>query len=287
MRRLYYLSLLPALAVMLSSCISNTSTAVPTTSTKTSLPSPAPVLQTSTPLPEPTQTATLRPPATLDPEQATETIAAMLRGLEDCPVPCFFGIVPSKTTVGEAKNDFSHLGLQVWHNLQDNKEFYGADDKMASGLSISVSLTIENVIVKNIAVGINTEPYHAGVSRQWSAFSPESLISRYGPPSRVDLFLGRVDPTPTHAMVLYFDAVNLIVEYTGTKLLSDGPGLEICPLTNDVDFLRVWMGSDPQYPPTVGVPLEKATSLTLGQFSKLMTGRPDQACFKLNEAAFP
>jgi hypothetical protein len=47
------------------------------------------------------------------------------------------------------------------------------------------------------------------------------------------------------------------------------------------------MGKNPKDPPRVAVPLEKATSMTTEEFSKLMTGNPSKACFTLNGEIFP
>jgi hypothetical protein len=85
-------------------------------------------------------------------------------------------------------------------------------------------------------------------------------------------------------MVMYFDAENLIVEYYSYDL---GAKLQVCPPTDQMDSVRLWMGQDPQYPPLEDVPLEKATSMTMEEFSKLMTGDPNKACFKLKPEIFP
>jgi hypothetical protein len=46
------------------------------------------------------------------------------------------------------------------------------------------------------------------------------------------------------------------------------------------------LGEDPEYPPIKGVSLEKATAMTLQEFSQLMTGDPTNACFNLKEEFF-
>jgi len=268
----------------LSGCIPAGLTPAPTR-IETPVFSPTPVSPTANLAPTATETPTL--PATLEPEQVRETIKTLLQESGDCDAPCFLGIMPGRTTLEEAKKIFASLGLPVNSTTQDNKEFYGIAYDFDGGLSIRVILTVQEDVVKNLRVGIIDET-QVGVPRQWSAYSPETLISRYGAPSRVDFFLGRVAPTPTHSMDLYFEEEKLIVEYTGVNLLNVNlPKVEICPLTNQVDYIQIWMGNDPQYPPSPGVPLEEAASLTMDQFSKLMTRSPDKACFNLKEEKFP
>jgi len=84
---------------------------------------------------------------------------------------------------------------------------------------------------------------------------------------------------------MYIDASDLIVGYYGIDM---NPWM-FCPLTDTFFSVRLWMGQNP--PQTPGglfetVPLEEATSLTMDQFTQLMLGSPDQACFALNEDAF-
>jgi hypothetical protein len=249
--------------------------------------SPTPMLSTSTPTSTFTATVTRTLPPTLEPAQAEETLKTLLQESVDCEAPCFWGITPGRTTLIEAINTFTHLGLQVNNTTYQGKDFYGIEYDFGVSLSISVVLTIQEYLVKNLSISIHPGRYSVGSSKKWSAYSPEMLISRYGIPSRVDFFLGRVAPVPTHSMQMYFEKSKLIVQYIGTKLLIVGPQLEICPITNQVEDIYIWMGDDPQYPPSLGVPLEEATTLTLEEFSKLMLGEPEKACFNLRDEAFP
>jgi hypothetical protein len=290
MKPITWLALFLVIAWVLSGCVSAGSTIVPV---QTEIPtsSPTPILPTLTSTYTPTATVTVTPtlPATLEPERAKELVSTLLQEPVDCKAPCFWGIEPGLTTLNEAINTFTHLGLKLKFTATlDGKDFYATIYNLDNDIRVSPVIGIQNNTVKSLDVGIEiNDTSQMGTPRKWSAYSPETLISQYGPPSRVDFFLGRVAPTPTHSMVLYFEKVNLIVGYIGTNLLHDGPGLEICPLTNQVEFLKIWMGNEPQYPPSLGVPLEKATSLTMDEFSKLMTGDPKKACFKLKGEMFP
>ena len=146
-----------------------------------------------------------------------------------------------------------------------------------------VTLTIQDKVVENLRVNIHPEKQKAGVLRKWLVYSPQTLIDRYGLPSRVDFFLDRGEIL-SYGMVMYFDSVQLIAEYDSYEL---GTQLQICPLTNQIDPVRIWMGQNPQYPPFESIPLEKATLMTMEEFSKLMTGDPNKACFELDGEMFP
>lgn len=248
------------------------------------LPSPTVLLPTSTPIPAPTATTTVTPPATLEPEQAKEAIRTLLSEPADCAAPCFWGIAPGQTTLGEAINVFTRLGLHLEHtNTRDNKEFYGVIYAFDNGLSVTPILTIQDYVVENLRIKITPETQKSNISREWSAYSPETLIERYGTPSKVDFFFGGAAPDTSYAMDMYFDSNNFIIEYYSYDV---GPDLQICPLIDQMSSVRVWMGENPVNPPPDGVLLEMATSLTMEEFTQLLTGDPNGACFNLNIDAF-
>jgi len=272
--------------IALFGCVSKS---LPPTPAQTAIQtlSPTQVPLTATPVPSPTQTATLTPPATLEPEQAQETIQGLLREPVDCDAPCFWGIVPGQTTLGEAVNIFTRLGLQTKKIRLDKKEFYSIDHDFDNGVSIGVNLTTQDKLVENLRIYITPEKQKAGVPRMWSAYSPETLIKRYGLPSRVGF---AVDRGPHHAfeMVIYFDSVDLIAEYSGHNILGGTVASpQVCPLTDQFDSVGIWMGKNPEYPPYEGIPLDKVTSMTMEEFSKLITGTSNNACFNLKGEAFP
>ena len=287
MKSISFLYLLLMIALAFSGCAPAGSTTMPT-QVETPVTSATSIPPTSTSTFIPTAIVIPTMPPTLEPEQAKETIRTLLQQPVDCVAPCFWGIMPGQTTLQEASNIFAHLGLQLMHtNTRDNKDFYAVNYNFDDGIEVLVIIGIQNNIVQSLDVGIN-DTSEVGTPRRWSAYSPETLISRYGSPSRVDFFLGRVAPTPTHSMEMYFKNVKLIVQYIGTNLLNvNFPKLEMCPLTNQVEYIHIWMGDDPRYPPSPGVPLEEATSLTMEEFSKLMTGDQNKACLNLKEEAFP
>jgi hypothetical protein len=208
------LMLLVTLSVI-TSCTQATGTGVVApTWTEMQPPTFTSIPPTVTPTARATLTATLTPPATLEPEQAKETIMTLLQDSVDCKAPCFWGIVPRQTTLGEARNNFTQLGLNLeLTRTEGRRKFYAVVHDFDNGLSITVILTIQNDLVENLRTYISPEKLNAVVPRAWSAYSPETLINQYGLPSRVDFYLDW-GPRSFFDMVIYFDSVNLIVEYT-------------------------------------------------------------------------
>lgn len=279
-----YLSLIFMLAI--SGCMPNKTT-IKSALTLTQSPSSTLTPSTSTPTLQPTHTSTLTPPATLKPEQAENAIRTLLRNPVDCKAPCFWGITPGQTTLDEATNILTHLGLQVKSITYQGKDFYGIRYNFQNGLSVMVTLTVQEELVENLRVDITPEMQRAGILREWSAYSPETLIKQYGTPSRVDFFLGEIGP-PTYSMQVYFKEVDLIIQYINIDhVVFESGQTHVCPLLDQYTSVGIWLGENPQYPPAAVVPLEEATSMTLEEFSSLMMGSPDKACFRLKKEKLP
>lgn len=278
MKRLTWLLILTLVACGPATVVTPTVTASPSstlmTPTATSATKPAP--QT------PTATLTLTPPIPLSPEEAKATIQALLREPMDCAAPCFWGIVPGQTTFGEARNIFTQLGgIQHSNTAYADPAYEGRRlDRMEFDfLSLLISLTTQNDIVVNLQVKITPEEQKAGIEREWLAYSPEKLIKRYGTPSEV-LLKVEWGPRSFFDMVIYYDEFDLIVEYAGHDIIPRKIGSpEVCLLTAQFEMVWLWMGKNPIYPPLPGVSVEKATGMTVEEFSKLMTGDSDKACF--------
>jgi hypothetical protein len=246
-------------------------------------PSPTIALSTSTPLPSMTPMVV----DTLEAEKANETIKNLLIEPIDCSAPCFWGIAPGQTTLDKANQTFNHLGLQMMSSTVGGKDFSATGYNLDNGLSFRVILTTNNNIVENLRIKIDTEKKKAGIARAWSAYSPETLIKRYGMPSRVDFFADW-GPGPFFSMQMYFDKHDLIVQYSGEEVIPAQRGsVEVCPLTVQFEAVWLWMGKDPINPPGQGVPLDKVTSLAIEDFSRLMTGDPNQACFIFKGNDYP
>ena len=292
MKQIIFITISILLVIGLSSCVTNNSS-MKTIDPPVQLISPTPIVSltpseptpSSTPLETPTPTIVQMPTnipiKTLKPEQVSEILMAALMEPEDCDSPCFLGIIPGQTTFNSAKEILDRLGLNMTKtNTRDNHEFYAFRYEFSNGLTISSVLDIQDNFVMNIDIGISSGEPIPGTPREWLAFSPEILITSYGLPSHVELWMD-FPSRPEYGMAIFYEELDLIVEYS-CALVS----LTICPLTDACDGPRVWMGANPRNPPHGGVPLEDAASMTIEQFSILMLGNPEQACFTVDRDAF-
>ena len=251
---------------------------------------------TSTHTPQPTRAATPTPPPTLVPDQAATTIRELLRTPE-CLAPCFWGISPGQSTFDEAQRVFDHLGLPLeFMTVEDTTEFYYTQHEFENGLSIGISLAVQDQRVLALEVIISPEiPVTTPMPREWTAYSPETLVRQYGPPSRVEIIGGMshevgADLNFTYYLLTYFDSADLIVLYSSKyDYVAIDPAtnlVRICPVTDQFRGVNIWLGHNPEPPPAPAKPIEEAASLTVAEFSALMTGEPDRACFDVSSALF-
>lgn len=237
----------------------------------------------NTPKPSPTRTMTLTPFPSPNPEKAGEIVKTLLQKSMNCSSACIGGIIPNETTLSEARKILTGMGLNLTTITNNNKKFiYNALVK-ARRSNFSLTLSGHDETITNIGIGLASEQQQPNVAREWIAFSPETLVQKYGQPSKVDLVLSRGPSTAYIYMMIYFDAVNMIAQYNFDVRNTN----TICPLIDQVYDIRVWIGDNPINPPSVGEPLEKTTSLSLDSFSKLMAEEPRKACFHIEPQAFP
>jgi hypothetical protein len=235
-------------------------------------------------MPSETPTVSAMRNKTLEPEKADVAIRAMLREPVDCSAPCFWGITPGKTTAREAREIINYYGLEIRNVLYEGKNYYGADT-YAENLNIIVNLTISNDSVESIKVSLSPDRKKS-VRSEWLAYSPDTLIMKYGLPSRVDL-IALWDLYPFFAMNMYFDSADLIVQYGGDYIITGDKGVwHICPLTAQFDWVWLWMGKNPLNPPGKGIHIERATSITIEEFARLLTEDAEEACIYFHEDIF-
>jgi hypothetical protein len=204
--------------------------------------------------------------------------------------PCFLGICPEQTTLGEAMNTFTYLGFAVEHTVtQKSIAYKDAVKNLENGLEISLLLAIQDNIVKSFEINIYPEDEQVGVLRAWLAYSPDTLIDHYGTPTKIGINVGG-GPRDVYYIVLYFNSVDLIIQYISPKdsYVKDTNSFRLCPLVDQYEIVTVWLGKDPEYPPLLGFAFEDVTALSLDEFSVLMKGNPVEACIDIpHDVLFP
>ena len=284
------------LASFLAGCSSSNFSITPTrpfmpSSTVVSLPSstltPLPTL-TPTPTitatieihPSYTPTPSITPQDTLEPTEAAQVVLSLIRDEVSCQAPCIWGIVPEQTTLTEASSILTRLGLNQWIDMDHGTA--GGYIEYNDGLEVSLGVGSKNDIVEKVELGISPSET-SQEPRAWLAYSPETLINRYGNPSNVYLFLGR-GPLTGFVILMYFEQVNISILYNIRDL---GDNNKICPITDEFDSIDATLGESKLDLYSDGVSLENGTGMTIEEFSNKITGDPSKACFFINPDMFP
>jgi hypothetical protein len=300
-QRITWITVVLTMTLSLSGCVTEAFEPMPTaTALLTALPLPT-LAPTETRVPAATATIsrptpTNTPLATLAPQQAAAVLLELLR-VPQCLAPCFWGITPRQTTFEEAQQIFGHYGLALQPTTADDDiAHYAIEYEFESGLSIVIILGVQTQQVSAVRVLINPAINEsANMPREWQAYSPETLIQEYGPPSRVEFWGGSshepgADLALHYLLSLYFDSVDLIVTYNSAyDFVKFDPTTElvrVCPLTDQFQVVRIWLGRNPEQPPLQAVPIEEAASLNIQEFSALLSGELGMACFEVNGAFF-
>lgn len=171
-----------------------------------------------------------------------------------------------------------------------SKKYYETNYGLPSGLFILHMITAKNGVVTSTKINITT-PKNTQRPREWLAYSPEMLIKWYGEPSKVDFLLARIrdtnsQPIAWYTMDLFFEKSELIVEYGNSEILYS-ENKTICPLLDQYETVTLWFGSEAENQPRGGTPLSEATNIQMRDFTELMTGTSNDACFELNVDIFP
>jgi len=226
----------------------------------------------------------------LDPKDIEKTVKPLLQDPMNCTVPCFWGITPGKTSMDEARLIFSHLGLKPYEGIDPNsgRDFYSIAYESSNGRDSYVTLYPSSNQVTNIVIKPEINKQKEGSLREWTAYSPATLIKKFGQPSYLDLYLAWPGGGGSEVILnIYFETLDLVVQYTGENIFpSSNHSPQLCPLTAPFDYVRLWLGPKPPDPPLVGVPLEQATSLSMDMFTQLMLGDPQDACFTIKGDVF-
>jgi hypothetical protein len=169
----------------------------------------------------PSFTATLTPLPSLSPENALQIINQHFQEGEQCIEPCFFGVVPGKTTIGEAQNIFLQLGMPIDFIVPENdKKIYSTLRGLENGIGVAIMVTVHNGLVEDISLGI--QPPDESKSLQangLSGYSINYILEQYGIPSAVEFHVsyphepGFPPGTAWYDMTVYFEDSNVIVLY--------------------------------------------------------------------------
>lgn len=238
------------LAVFLTSCFSaqfETQTAVPiismtTTSTLVLTDTPS-FVSTHTSVPSATPhplEPTFPPGPTLTAEESQSEIARLMQGDSSCLFPCWWGIVPGKTSRSFVVAAMAHLNLKLSpFELPEGIEYGSPFVKYEDFIQAEIGFTVVDDTVEDIHVRGSSGSDPAFANR-WAHYGLTEILKIYGPPSRFWAVLidgGEVGKTRnSYHLLVFYDEKKTLVRYSGSSA-SDA----ICPDFNEEEIERVDM----------------------------------------------
>lgn len=266
------------------------------------LPSPVPATATLSPTHTPVPpTVTPRPVLTVDERRALARW--MLETNGDCELPCWWGITPGETRwqkvielLGLRGTDLHKQGKRV-HDIM----YVPLDPHRPSDYGIRLTITEYNEVVQSI--GVQSEMFVGRVSehfaRDWRRYSLDQVLTQYGEPSQVMLELWPNPPEPyyPYRLFVFYDHLGILLGYEGPA--TPGEPFRVCPVFQQVNYLRLWLQSPEQQTPLLQVanldalelaqmlPLEKATGMTLKTFYETFKDARSQVCMESPASVWP
>lgn len=228
----------------------------------------------------PTSTPPLTSLPTLCPEAEQLEIARLLATNDDCSGNCFWGIQPRVTNFNKAVQYLDTLNGGYESALADYVGAYRIEEKSIF-IDLEVSRGGERVqSVKARILNINSPVVNG---KDWLAFRPESILTRYGIPNDVVIGIGSgPEGHGSYGMVLLYD--QMYVMYDGWPItVTPTTVYHSCPFVeNNFESFDIWLGTyDEEDFDDSWVDLTQLTSISSEDLSRILNN-PEQACFDLN-----
>lgn len=264
------------------------------------------VLATASPqtIPSPL-TLLLSPAATAEVQHAA---ISELLAHPTCELPCWWGFTPGKSRWSEVESFSGELGLRFNVSKTPEGGFENETSFFSNQVFNWITFKEKAGIVQAITInveGFSTPTTQTNLRRDWSAYSPRSVMAWAGVPSRVwvrslNHAPERFGPRAPYDIWLFYDDLGVLIEYTGA--LTRGPIYEFCPnfsaTTGNIYYLIVVLRSPESSAPLEEIndfvynglggarPLDDVTNLSNQDFYQLLTDKSQYPCFTTSESAW-
>ncbi len=280
----------PLLTVTPSSMV----TVAPSPPTPSPSPSSSPVPATATatrPLtstPRPTATLTRTPPPTLPAETRVALVREMLRTNGGCDLPCWWGIVPGKTTVQEfLSNPRTEYG---------RSSFYVPQLSVPRDYHLYFSFVRQNGVIESIEV-VGDFGYGSTMSQlavqDWQRYSLAQVLTHYSVPSQVWLSFAPAmerGAIPRYGLTLDYDQLGFLIYYEGPAgvwLEGSETKAQACPVFQQMAIIDLRLRPTETYSDTGDLAkegiytLRQATGMSLEEFHKTFRDENSGTCLRI------
>lgn len=207
----------------------------------------------------------------------------------DCETPCFWELIPGKTSSEEIKNLFHHLG-GIYDNSSPSDERYSVSFRWKGSESIYIDYGVKTNTLQYLDIDLQVGNTNA-TSQNWKAFNLDQILQNFGIPSRVTFFLDTPHEPTTTKIVWYtyslsYERENFVIQYVG-QYVPDKKFIYVCPFQDPgLGLVEIWLGENPPSEMFGEADIDKISNLTIEDFYSLLSNRTDNACFSINTEAY-
>lgn len=260
-------------------------------------PSPSPTNSlTFSATPLPLQTPILSPAPTLTMDEEVASVAKMLQDNGGCRLPCWWGFTPGETSLQATKVFFAALGKEIRPWYFEGSENYNVyfdlaehfQDQLYSGKDVLARIGVRAL------PPVHNDEYLYGDAQfvvAWEAYLLPHLLTEYGPPAQIWVYVGvRAAPWAPFDLLLFYPEQGILARYEAPAIWSDEV-FRMCQYQMSID-LHLW---SPQYSPeraqlpvwaaelgdlSVFRPVEEATGMTISEFVQKMRQPDPDICLE-------
>ena len=224
----------------------------------------------------------------------------LLRTNGGCKLPCWWGIVPGRTTWLEAESFLNHLGFRTSsETLADGSVLhgFGGTEFEDEHLYNSIGIYERNGNIDAIGIRGNGWSNMSGFHEIWGKYDLQNFLPDYGQPSRIWLSSVSNDigapGIEGYRLWLFYDRFGFVLSYHAAGAIIDGENYHICPRMDDEDIgeIRMLLQSPDNPEPLDRIDentewfrkstksIDKATGLSTEDFYQLFIQEEQPACF--------
>ena len=298
------------IALAIAGCIPIKSEFTPSSTENMTINSPTvqtPIFIASTGSP-PTLTLISTIPPTLTVGERQIAVSELLTTNSGCLLPCWWGILPGKTSWAETEKFLIHLGIKIGSTpgVDLGTIYHGTGGFDLDELNVynNVGFAERNGVVESIYIKGNGSSNITGFHTVLALYSPSKLIGLYGKPSRVWLKSSSLNYGNTgksgYLIWIFYDDLGFMVRYEGT--VEYGSVYHICPKLNDggdiIDIQLLLQAPDNSLPlerddSIIGserasiLSIEKAAGISIDEFYRRFTQSGASGCFDTPRDIWP
>lgn len=275
---------------------------IPTSASDTSTPTQSPT-KTITPIPLPTHTPSptiaWTPLPSIPPNEFPEAWLNLLKSNMGCNLPCWWGIVPGKTTIAEAFQFLNQFPFSIGEVRTQSKYYKGVSHKVSAfGLSVNLlGKLVGTVDLHSTDEVIDTIFIH--LEGDHDNYQINQILTSFGRPSEIYISSQASSPESRLAptiLILDYREKGILVWYDYLTF-SAGENLQIC-FNSEKTTLELW---DPQFD-VYRIPTDEyltmitdwppkrladVTSFDLDSFYDTFAGNATGKCFETPANSWP